>query len=375
MTERITQPDRPRDRGVRLRAARRGLARARSGAGAARDVHRAAAQAEVDQPAGAGRRSRSRTPAASGEFTLALRLPKVLRATSGSRRCATGSARRHRRRAGDRTRPRPRAPERRARPPTSRTAGVDRGTPAAPTARRSWCPRHERRTAAPPTPAPRQPRRPADPRLRRAVGVAGRRTARRPCRRRARRGPRVRGRAPQPPHHPRQDRAARVPSVTLPARHRLVALMEAARHGNRRPTSTGWSSSRSSSATSFARCAAGALWEVRESRVQPDRRRRSRRCSTAQRCRRARRARSTTSSSATARSSSRRSSDGRRLAVIGDLYVEPEARAVGVGEALATDLVDAGRRGRLLRDRRVRASRSPVRRRTSSNGPGSPPAR
>ena len=32
--------------------------------------------------------------------------------------------------------------------------------------------------------------------------------------------------------------------------------------------------------------------------------------------------------------------DGGVLAVIGDLYVEPEARAVGVGEALATDLVD-----------------------------------
>jgi ribosomal protein S18 acetylase RimI-like enzyme len=31
--------------------------------------------------------------------------------------------------------------------------------------------------------------------------------------------------------------------------------------------------------------------------------------------------------------------DGRRLAVIGDLYVEPDARAVGVGEALATELV------------------------------------
>jgi ribosomal protein S18 acetylase RimI-like enzyme len=31
--------------------------------------------------------------------------------------------------------------------------------------------------------------------------------------------------------------------------------------------------------------------------------------------------------------------DGRKLAVIGDLYVEPEARAVGVGEALATELV------------------------------------
>jgi ribosomal protein S18 acetylase RimI-like enzyme len=32
-------------------------------------------------------------------------------------------------------------------------------------------------------------------------------------------------------------------------------------------------------------------------------------------------------------------SDGRRLAVVGDLFVEPEGRAVGVGEALATDLV------------------------------------
>jgi ribosomal protein S18 acetylase RimI-like enzyme len=32
-------------------------------------------------------------------------------------------------------------------------------------------------------------------------------------------------------------------------------------------------------------------------------------------------------------------SDGRRLAVIGDLFVEPDARAVGVGEALAADLV------------------------------------
>ena len=31
--------------------------------------------------------------------------------------------------------------------------------------------------------------------------------------------------------------------------------------------------------------------------------------------------------------------DGRRLAVIGDLYVEPDARAVGVGEAIATELV------------------------------------
>jgi ribosomal protein S18 acetylase RimI-like enzyme len=31
--------------------------------------------------------------------------------------------------------------------------------------------------------------------------------------------------------------------------------------------------------------------------------------------------------------------DGRTLAVIGDLYVESEARAVGVGEALATELV------------------------------------
>ena len=31
--------------------------------------------------------------------------------------------------------------------------------------------------------------------------------------------------------------------------------------------------------------------------------------------------------------------DGHRLAVIGDLYVEPDARAVGVGEAIATELV------------------------------------
>ena len=31
--------------------------------------------------------------------------------------------------------------------------------------------------------------------------------------------------------------------------------------------------------------------------------------------------------------------DGRRLAVIGDLYTEPEARAVGVAEAVATELV------------------------------------
>jgi len=31
--------------------------------------------------------------------------------------------------------------------------------------------------------------------------------------------------------------------------------------------------------------------------------------------------------------------DGRKLAVIGDLYVEPDARAVGVGEAIATELV------------------------------------
>jgi ribosomal protein S18 acetylase RimI-like enzyme len=31
--------------------------------------------------------------------------------------------------------------------------------------------------------------------------------------------------------------------------------------------------------------------------------------------------------------------DRRRLAIVGDLYVEPDARAVGVGEALAADLV------------------------------------
>ena len=67
--------------------------------------------------------------------------------------------------------------------------------------------------------------------------------------------------------------------------------------------------------------------------------------------------------------------DGGVLAVIGDLYVEPEARAVGVGEALATDLVDRADAAGLHRYRRIRAARSPLRRRTSSNGPGSPPAR
>jgi GNAT superfamily N-acetyltransferase len=38
--------------------------------------------------------------------------------------------------------------------------------------------------------------------------------------------------------------------------------------------------------------------------------------------------------------------DGARLGIIGDLYVEPEARAVGIGEAIAEQLVafcvDAG---------------------------------
>ena len=94
----------------------------------------------------------------------------------------------------------------------------------------------------------------------------------------------------------------------------------------------------------------------------------------ARRCGRARRARSTTSSSATARSSSRSLADGRTLAVIGDLYVEPDARAVGVGEALATDLVDRAVAAGCSGSTR---SRFPAtgRRRTSSSGPGSPPAR
>ena len=102
----------------------------------------------------------------------------------------------------------------------------------------------------------------------------------------------------------------------------------------------------------------GALWEAREARARAARRdvRRAARRATTRSCSSAP---STTSSSATARSSSRRSATARRLGVIGELYVEPDARAVGVGEAIATELVARADRGRLHRHRRVRAARPP----------------
>ena len=57
--------------------------------------------------------------------------------------------------------------------------------------------------------------------------------------------------------------------------------------------------------------------------------------------------------------SSRPLRSGARLGVITDLFVEEEARAVGVGEAMVNDLVDALPSARLHRDRRHRAARPP----------------
>ena len=82
-----------------------------------------------------------------------------------------------------------------------------------------------------------------DPGLRRAVGVAGRRTPHRPRARRARRGARVRGRAPAAPHDSRQDRTARrIADLVEPARAAdpsdLPALVELARRPARRDAAT-----------------------------------------------------------------------------------------------------------------------------------------
>ena len=62
---------------------------------------------------------------------------------------------------------------------------------------------------------------------------------------------------------------------------------------------------------------------------------------------------------------------GETLGVISDLFVEPGAREVGVGEAMADDLVAFCDDARLHRHRRACAARATGRRRTSSRGPGS----
>ena len=66
--------------------------------------------------------------------------------------------------------------------------------------------------------------RPRDHRLRRALGLAGRRPARRSPASRARSDPRLRARAPRPQHDPRQDRAA---DPLVPARSASTAMEHA----------------------------------------------------------------------------------------------------------------------------------------------------
>ena len=67
--------------------------------------------------------------------------------------------------------------------------------------------------------------------------------------------------------------------------------------------------------------------------------------------------------------------DGTRLGVIDEIYVEPEARAVGVGELDRRAARRVLHRCGLHRRRRDRAARRTARPRTSSSAPASPPAR
>ena len=176
-------------------------------------------------------------------------------------------------------------------------------------------------------------RRPRHPRLRQPVGLAGGHPARGPDLRRARGGPGLRGRAPRPQDHPQQGRPA--PGVTaVPAPH------EAAPHGH----------------------AAGrpARQSRPSSRPRPPRRsagRRAGRCGRAASAARATRGPSCAAALASPdhevavgtldgtvdrlRRGARRARwrDGGLLGVIDDIYVDPGARAVGVGEALMDHLL------------------------------------
>ena len=349
MTE-TSRPDRTHARGARCTRRSASALFLNDTAPAFVDMFVARGRAEIDRRHDEVQQ-RVTTARSLGEVAIAFGPPIVAPARRSARSTRRAGAprtcsvrRRARRRAAD-------APL----PPTAPTTPSRRPRAGA-------APRRRRREPRPPAPAPtatsagtsngnaREQRRAADPGLRRAVGVAGRRAAHRAraatsstrcTRTRPRTGSAARSSARSnsspdsrtawsPPERPTAD--------DLPALVELARALRAEMRDQR----------------------GGALWATREARPEPLDDDARRRCSDAT-TRAWSSARSTTSIVGFGTVEIELLRDGTRLGVIGDLFVEPEARAVGVGESIA-DLIVAFCAGRgLHRDRRVRAARRPRR--------------